>query len=317
MEIDARNAGGDQVGVGLGVQRRDDGFLHYQRFSLVHGVPAGVIIGHIRAGGAVLDQLVIFRVAPETIVVGGVGDPHAQVGHRVGVVRAPAGEGYIVVVVLHLVQALSLGHGLQVQRYAGQVGFHLALDGLRHLGDDVALVVAVDQGEGEAILAQLFLGLGQVFKRLFHVEVAVIDELHLIFGEVGTRGAAGGELRGNRGVGSQRAVHDVVFHDGFAVDSVGDGQAQVGVGQHAAVGVLFSLAEGEVPHVARAGYSQLAGQLSVLLGAGNLVAADRNHIQRASLEGDQGVIGGADHLILDASQLYAVGIPVIGVLLHR
>ena len=155
MEFDAFKTVSDQVCIGLCIKRADNGFFKNQLFCFIHCFPACIIVGYISTGGAVLDQLVIFRVAPETVVVGGIRYPHAEIGHRVGIVGTPACKSHTVVIILHLLKTFGFGHGLQVDRDTRKGGFNLLLDRLGNLCDLVAFVVAIDHRELEGIGATL------------------------------------------------------------------------------------------------------------------------------------------------------------------
>src|SRR5699024_2627932 len=132
-----------------------------------------------------------------------------------------------------------------------------------------------------------FLGSLEVLGSLGGIIAADVLEHLLIGGEVRSVGA-GGELRGNRGVGGQRAVLHNVFHDGYAVNSVGQGQTHILVGQ----GRNLRLVQGQVPQVAGA----VDAQLGIALNLVDLVTAQFHDIQIAVLVAHERLLAVLDDL---------------------
>ena len=303
MELNAFHTGLDHVGIGLGVQGNDNSLIHHDLLGIVHSAPAGLGIGDVGAGGAVGDDGIVAGVAPQTVVVVTVGDPHIQVGHGVGVVGAPAGQADLIVAVLDVGNTLLLGLDLDVQGHAGQSLLNLILDNGGHI---LGLGLILNQQlELEGIGAQLGLGGLVVGSGLGGIVGAHIAEHGLVGGEVGAVGA-GGELGRNSGVGGNGAVLHHVVNDGHAVHGIRKSQTHILVVQSGHVVHVQS----QIPQVAGAGDRQLGIALNLL----DLVAGQLDDIQIAVLIAHVSLLAVLDNLIVQAVQLDLVSVVVVGVL---
>ena len=113
--LDTLDGRGDHLSVALAVQGEDDRLLQNDLLCLVQGSPAALGVGAQITGGALVNDGIVIGIAPQTIVVGVAGHPHAQIGHGVSVVGAPAGQAQLKGAVLHILHTLLLGLDGQVQ----------------------------------------------------------------------------------------------------------------------------------------------------------------------------------------------------------
>ena len=177
----------------------------------------------------------------------------------------------------------------------------MRLDSLNNFRNGFA-VVGVNQIQIESFLAEFRFGSLQKLLRGSGVKAHEVGELFLVFSEKFSCFGIGRELDGNGGVSCLRAAHDVIVDEGFAVNGVGNCEAQIDVAECARVMILRVLIEREVIQIAGSERVQIFGKFSVLLDVLNLVALNVDNLHCAVLEGSQRVIGGGNDLIIEIRQ---------------